>query len=170
MPTSGPSSVDIRAANHKDPDSLPYALVRVTPEVVDVLALTAPRLLFTQAGRHTPKEIRFGIDTVDVRVIARVKQAMSFDPNGKPVVSGDDGWVIRNISFPYRAAPIKEDPQMYEIQARDPDVTLAPGRYALVERDYAYDFTVAGTVTDKRQCLERIAAANGTFYAECGKP
>ena len=82
-------------------------------------------------------------------MIAQVKQATSFDPNRKPVLSGEDGWVIRNISFPYRVAPIKEDRQMYEIQPRDSDTVLANGRYALVEGDYAYDFTVNGTVTDK---------------------
>lgn len=148
------------------------------PRVAISAAITKPsetvlpdgRVRFIVFQREAPVGSGGAADVIEVRVIAQVKQATSFDPNGKPQVSGDDGWVIRNISFPYRAAPIKEDPQMYEIQPREPDAVLAPGRYALVEQDYAYDFTVAGTVTDKRQCLQRIAAANGTFYAACDKP
>ncbi len=110
-------------------------------------------------------------DLIEVRVIAQVKQATTFDSAGKPVVApSDDTWVIRNISFPYRAAPLKEDPQMFQIEARDPDAVLGPGRYALILKGQAFDFTVEGTITDKRQCLERLAAANGNFYSECQKP
>ena len=111
-------------------------------------------------------------DPIEVRVIARVRQATTFDAAGKPVVSptSEETWVIRNISLPYRAAPLKEDPQMYEVQARDPEATLSPGRYVLVLKSQAYDFTVAGTATDKRQCLQRLTAANGVFYSECEKP
>jgi hypothetical protein len=47
---------------------------------------------------------------------------------------------------------------------------LPPGRYVLVLKDQSYDFTVAGTVTDLAQCLERTDAANGEFYSECQKP
>jgi hypothetical protein len=42
-----------------------------------------------------------------------------------------------------------------------------PGRYALVVKGQAYDFTVAGEITETAQCLERTEAANGTFYSEC---
>ncbi|MGF6309565.1 hypothetical protein ABIB82_003837 [Bradyrhizobium sp. i1.8.4] len=43
-------------------------------------------------------------------------------------------------------------------------------RYALILKAQAYDFTVEGAVTDKRHCLQRLAAANGVFYSECEKP
>ncbi|UGY13146.1 hypothetical protein [Bradyrhizobium septentrionale] len=109
-------------------------------------------------------------DPIDVRLIARVTQQTTFDATGKPVVSqGDDTWVIRNISIPFRAAPLSEDPQMFEVQPRD-DAPLSPGRYALILKAQAYDFTVEGAVTDKRHCLQRLAAANGVFYSECEKP
>jgi len=69
IPDNGPSSVDIRAAKHTEPDSLPYSLVRLTPEVEEVLAQTAPRLLFEHSGKPTPTEIRFGIgDVVSVTI------------------------------------------------------------------------------------------------------
>jgi hypothetical protein len=110
-------------------------------------------------------------DLTEVRVIARVTQAVTFDAAGKPIVSPtDDTWVMRNISFPYRASPLKDDPQMYEIQSREPDAELSPGRYALVLKGQAFDFTVDGQITDKRQCLQRMVASNGTFYSECQKP
>ncbi|WP_249137182.1 hypothetical protein [Bradyrhizobium tropiciagri] len=109
-------------------------------------------------------------DPIDVRLIARVTQQTTFDAAGKPVVSSDDDtWVIRNISIPFRAAPLSEDPQMFEVQPRD-DAPLSPGRYALILKAQAYDFTVEGAVTDKRHCLQRLAAANGVFYSECEKP
>jgi hypothetical protein len=77
--------------------------------------------------------------------------------------------VIRNIAIPYRTAPKKDDPDMYEVQGEDPDKPLAPGRYALVLKGQAYDFTVEGETTDLRHCLERMAATNGQFYSECQK-
>jgi hypothetical protein len=110
-------------------------------------------------------------DQADVRVVAKIDQATTFDAAGKPVVGkAEENWVIRNISFPYRTAPEKENPEMYEVQSKDPEFALTPGRYALVVKGQAYDFTVAGTVTDDRQCLARLAAANGTFYSACQKP
>jgi hypothetical protein len=42
------------------------------------------------------------------------------------------------------------------------------GRYGLVLKGQAYDFTVAGTITESVQCLERIRAAN--VYSDCKNP
>jgi hypothetical protein len=110
-------------------------------------------------------------DLIEVHLIARVKQATSFDAAGKPVVSAkEEAWVIRNIAIPYRAAPIKDEPRMYEVEPREADTELSPGRYALVIKGQAFDFSIDGTVTDKRHCLERITAANGVFYSECPNP
>lgn len=107
-------------------------------------------------------------DRAEVRLIARIAREASFDKDGKQVVSRiDDNWVIRNISIPYRTAPKKDNPDMYEVQSENPDTPLAPGRYALILKGYAYDFSVAGPVTDPRQCLERLVATNGRFYSEC---
>jgi hypothetical protein len=107
-------------------------------------------------------------DRADIRVVARIVRAMSFT-DGKPqlVKAADDTWVIRNIVFAYRVAPVKDHPEMYEIRNEDPDFALPPGRYALVLNNAAYDFRIDGTVTDTRQCLEETQAANGMFYSEC---
>jgi hypothetical protein len=107
-------------------------------------------------------------DNIDVRIVARVKRTTSFNAAGKPVIEDSENtWVIRNISIPFQAVPTKDDPQMFAIEPRDPDLTLTPGRYALVVAGIAYDFAVDGRITDKRQCLEQLNATNGMFYAEC---
>ena len=109
------------------------------------------------------------LERVEVRVIAKIAQAMKFDAAGKPVITkAEDSWVIRNISYPFRTAPLKGQPDMYEVLGDD-DKPLGPGRYALVLKGEAYDFSVAGEITDTRQCLESLAAANGAFYTECQK-
>jgi hypothetical protein len=106
-------------------------------------------------------------DRVEIRVIAKVVSAMTFASSGKPTVAlTEDSWVIRNVSFGYRVGPVKEDAAMYEIRG-DSDATLAPGRYALVIKGSAYDFTVAGDVIDQSHCLQRIEASNGSFYSPC---
>jgi len=146
------------------------------PRVAISAAILHPSDTALPDGRVKFVVFRSGVDNgaadpIEVRLIARVKQGTSFDAAGKPVVSlEEDNWVIRNIAIPYRAAPIKDEPRMYEIEPRDAELELSPGRYALVIKGQAFDFTVNGTVTDKRHCLERIAAANGIFYSECANP
>jgi hypothetical protein len=109
-------------------------------------------------------------DHAEIRVVAKVAQETTFNPAGKAVVAKiDNTWVIRNISIPFRTAPRKDSPDMYEVQGEDPAAALTPGRYALVIKGQAYDFDVAGAVSDRRQCLERLAATNGQFYSECQK-
>jgi len=109
-------------------------------------------------------------DRAEVRVVARIERESNFNKDGKQVVTPvDDNWVIRNISLPYRTAPKKDNPEMYEVRSENPDAPLPPGRYALVLKGLAYDFTVAGPITDPRQCLERLVATNGRFYSECKK-
>jgi hypothetical protein len=110
-------------------------------------------------------------DRMDVRVVARVVRALTFDAKGKPGYSPvSDAWNIRNISYEFRVRPIAGNPEMLLVQSDKPDFTLGPGRYVLVLKDQGYEFTVAGKVTDVAQCLERTDAANGAFFSECQKP
>ena len=111
------------------------------------------------------------LDRAEVRVIAKIAQAMTFDKAGKPVVTKaeESNWVIRNISYPYLTAPLKGQRDMYEVIGEDADKPLESGRYALILKGESYDFTVAGEIKDSKHCLESVAAANGAFYSECQK-
>jgi polysaccharide export outer membrane protein len=59
MPTSGPASWDVWAGQH-DPKNLPYAFVRITPKVANVLGKAAPRLVGEFPDRSRPKDVVFG--------------------------------------------------------------------------------------------------------------
>jgi polysaccharide biosynthesis/export protein len=68
MPTSGPSSFEVRSGS-ADVDSLPYALVKLSPKITDILARNAPRISAGMTARRPPQEIRFGIgDIVGVTI------------------------------------------------------------------------------------------------------
>jgi hypothetical protein len=101
-------------------------------------------------------------------MIAKVAREFSPDVVGKK--PSDDAWVIRNISFPFRSSPVNNNPEMYELHSEDPALELPPGRYALVLKTQAYDFSIEGEAADPRQCIERIVASEGTFYSNCKKP
>jgi polysaccharide export outer membrane protein len=61
MPTTGPEVAEInRSEQTSDPERLPYAVVKVTPQVVDILATWAPRIASAFTDRRPPKEIKFG--------------------------------------------------------------------------------------------------------------
>jgi hypothetical protein len=109
-------------------------------------------------------------DRMEVRVVARVARALTFDAKGKASFAPvSDAWNIRNVSYEFRVRPIAGNPEMLLIQAENADFALPPGRYVLVLKNQGYDFTVAGKMTDPSQCLERTDAANGTFYSDCQK-
>jgi hypothetical protein len=152
------------------PGRVPDTRVAISAAITKPSTTTLPdgRIKFIVYRRDSATN---AADRAEVRIIARIGQEMSFDKSGKPAVTKvDDSWVIRNISVPYRTAPKKDEPDMYEVLSENPETPLLPGRYALVLKGQAYDFTVGGTVTDPRQCLERFAATNGQFYSECQKP
>jgi hypothetical protein len=114
-----------------------------------------------------------GVDAsgTEVRVVAKVSRAMGVDASGKAsMVSAGDSWVIRSMSYPYKVGPIEDQQRMLLLQPEQDGFTLAPGRYVVVIKGMGYDFTVAGTVTDPNQCVERINAANGAFYSPCPPP
>jgi hypothetical protein len=109
-------------------------------------------------------------ERIEVRVVARVARALTFDAKGKPQLSPvTDTWSIRNVSYEFRVRPVPGNPEMLLVQPEKADFTLPPGRYVLALKGQGYDFTVGGNVTELAQCLERTEAANGAFYSECQK-
>jgi polysaccharide export outer membrane protein len=110
MPTSGPASWDVWAGQH-DPKNLPYAFVRVTPKVADVLGKAAPRLVGEFPDRSRPQDIRFGNGDIVGVTIFEASSGGLFIPAEAGVRPGNfitippqavD--VNGNISIPYAGA------------------------------------------------------------------
>jgi hypothetical protein len=110
-------------------------------------------------------------ERVTVRVIAKIMRAMTFSTAGQASVGNmEDSWTIRNVSYEFRVAPLSEGSEMLMIRPENADFVFPAGRYGLVVKGQAYDFTVAGPITEAAQCLESVKASNGTFYSECRNP
>ena len=109
-------------------------------------------------------------DRVSLRVVARVARVLTFDTHGKPTTTKvEDSWVIRSNSYQMRVAPVPENPEMILIRPDPTDLVLPAGRYALVLKGVAYDFSLDGPATDSAHCLERTDALNSPVYSECQK-
>jgi hypothetical protein len=109
-------------------------------------------------------------DRIAVRVIAKIAREMKFGQTGQVITALDGLWVIRNKSYELRVAPVSENPDMLVIQPENSDFVFPAGRHGLVIKGQAYDFSVAGPITDPAYCLDRLEGANGIFYSECRKP
>lgn len=112
LPAPGPHSWDVRKGQ-QDPESLPYALVKVTPAVLEVLAEASPRLASTFRDRRGPRDIRFGVgDVVSVTIFEAAAGGL-FIPSEAGVRPGNFITLPNqnvdskgNISVPY-AGPIR---------------------------------------------------------------
>jgi hypothetical protein len=109
------------------------------------------------------------LEHAEVRVIARIAREFSAESAGKRL-DDNDSWVIRNFSYPYRASPVPDSPEMYRLHSEDPTLQLPPGQYALILKNQSYYFSVEGAIVDPRQCIERVIITSGTFYSACKKP
>ena len=109
-------------------------------------------------------------DRVAVRVIARIIRGMTFDAGGQASTATlENEWTIRSTSYDLRVAPLNDNAEMLLLRPEN-DFAFPPGRYGLVLKGQAYDFSAAGPITEPVQCLEHVAAANGNFYSECRRP
>jgi hypothetical protein len=104
-------------------------------------------------------------DRAEVRILAKV--AREFSVNAAGTKPAEDAWVIRNISFPFRSSPVKGNSEMIELHSDDPALELSPGRYALVLKTQAFDFSVEGKTVDPKHCVERIVGSVGIAYSNC---
>jgi polysaccharide export outer membrane protein len=124
MPTTGPAGDDIRAGQ-KDPRSLPYAVVKITPHVESVLAANAPRLGVAFTDRRPPRSIVFGIgDVVSVTIFEAAAGGL-FIPTEAGVRPGNFVNLPNqnvdpsgNITVPY-AGPIRANGRSPEQIQRD---------------------------------------------------
>jgi hypothetical protein len=107
-------------------------------------------------------------DRVTVRVVARVMQTLTFDGKGKASAGKVEGeWAVRSKAYQMRVAPMGDNPEMIVIEPENADFSFPAGRYAMVLQGTAYDFSVAGPITDMAQCLERTDAVDVPVYSEC---
>jgi polysaccharide export outer membrane protein len=104
LPASGPKSWDVKAGHT---DSLPYALVKVTPEVNAILAGLAPRLT-PFAEERRPQDIRLGIGDIVTVTIFEANSGGLFIPAEAGVRPGNFVTIPNqavdhrgNISVPY---------------------------------------------------------------------
>lgn len=147
-------------------DEAPVDLTRVGVNTV----LTTPSATVLSNGH--PKFIVFSRDLAatigdraEVRILAKVMREFSSNVAGKK--PSEEAWVMRNVSFRFRSSPVKDHADMTELHSEDPGLELTPGRYVLVLKTQAYDFSVEGKVSDPRHCIERIIGPVGITYASC---
>src|SRR5262245_6939750 len=107
MPVSGPESWDVWAGQH-DPKNLPYAFVRITPKVANILGKASPRLVSAFKDRSRPQDIRFGIGDVVSLTIFEASSGGLFIPAEGAVRPGNFVTIPNqavdvngNISVPY---------------------------------------------------------------------
>ena len=110
MPVAGPQSWDVRG-HVQDTDGLPYALVKLTPPVIDVLATHAARLSQIFTDRRPPEQIKFGIGDVVSITIFEAAAGGLFIPSEAGVRPGNFVQLPNqsvdstgNISVPYAGA------------------------------------------------------------------
>jgi hypothetical protein len=106
-------------------------------------------------------------ERVSVRVIAKVLREMTFNAGQASTTNAQNTWTIRNMSYDFRVAPLGESSELLIVRPESEDFVFPAGRYGLVIKGQAYDFTIAGPITEPAQCLEGIKAENGTFYSDC---
>ncbi|MGN6284147.1 MAG: polysaccharide biosynthesis/export family protein [Afipia sp.] len=106
-----------------EPDSLPYAFVKLEPNVVKILAQYTPRLSTAFANRSPPKAFRFGIgDTVSVTIFEAAAGGL-FIPAEAGVRPGNYVTIPNqavdnhgNISVPYAGAITAKGKTPSEVQ------------------------------------------------------
>jgi polysaccharide biosynthesis/export protein len=106
IPTSGPATVDI-LSGQRDPKSLNYAIVHLTPNIIDIQAKNAPRLV-AFSDRSRPTDIVFGIgDVVSVTIFESAAGGLFIPVEGgvRPgnfvTIPNQPVDVKGNISIPY---------------------------------------------------------------------
>jgi hypothetical protein len=109
-------------------------------------------------------------ERVTIRAVAKIMRGMTLSSTDKAKISKlDNLWAVRTNSYEFRVAPLNENPEMVAIRPED-DFILPAGRYALLLKGQAYDFSIDGRITEPSQCLEQTESSNGPIYSECRNP
>ncbi len=180
MPVAGPQTWAI-SGGQSDPESLAYALVKLTPRSVEVLAANAPQIAGAFTERHGIEPIRFGVGDVLSITIFEAGPGGLFTPaetmmrNGNfvtlpPQAVDDHG----NISVPYAGALRARGLTAIELQQTIvealKDKALKPQAVVSVLDQRASSYTVLGDVrlagrfaaiASGERILDAIARAGG---------
>ena len=127
LPTNGPTSADVLATQPNSPDLLPYAVIKVTPEVENIVASFAPRLAAgagpIAAQGPSPTDIRFGIgDVVSVTVFEAAAGGLFIPieagvrPGNFITLPNQNVDSAGNISVPYAGAILAKGRTPAEVQ------------------------------------------------------
>jgi polysaccharide biosynthesis/export protein len=181
MPVSGPESWDVWAGQH-DPKNIPYAFVRITPKVANILAKAAPRLVGEFPDRSRPSDIRFGIgDVVNVTIFEAssgglfIPAEAGVRPGNFISIPGQAVDVNGNVSIPYGGAIRAKGRTQVELQqaivdslkdrAIEPQVIVSTvdQRTSLITvlGDVARSGRIPAQLTPER-ILDTISRAGGT--------
>jgi len=92
---------------------------------------------------------------------------MNFDSAGKAVMTtpATETWIIRDQGYHLRVSPLTAE--MVMLRSKDLESSFSSGRYELMLGGQAYDFVVAGEVTDPAHCVEGVATVRGPVFYEC---
>lgn len=180
LPASGPESWNV-TAGPSESTALPYALVPITSDVVNVLASNTPRIAGAFTDRRGPKEIRFGVgDIVGVTLFESGVGGLFFPTDGgvrpgnylalpsQPVDTNG------NISVPYAGAIRAAGRSPTEVQRAIVDAlkgrALGPQAVVVPVEQRATSIALLGDVrspgrfpvtTNGERLLEAIASAGG---------
>jgi hypothetical protein len=104
-----------------------------------------------------------------LRIAARVAHSMNFDSTGRAVMTtpATETWVIRDQGYSLRGSPVDGNAEMVLLRPEDPELSMPAGRYELMLGTQAYDFVVAGEVTDPAHCVEGVTTVRGPAFNEC---
>jgi polysaccharide biosynthesis/export protein len=124
LPQNGPSGVDIRNAQPKTSESLPYALIKLSPDTLDVLAHSLPRFAAYFPERKAPAQIRFGIgDVVSVTIFEAAAGGLfipaeaSVRPGNFITLPNQTVDTSGNVSVPYAGAVRADGRTPSEVEA-----------------------------------------------------
>jgi polysaccharide export outer membrane protein len=183
LPVAGPESWNI-AAGQSDPESLAYGLVRLTPHIVDVLALNSPKIAGTFADGAGPQHIRFGIGDVISITIFEAGAGGLFTPSETAIRSGNYVTLPPqavdtngNVSVPYGGSIRAQGRTAIQLQQAIvealKDLALKPQAVVTLLEQHSTSFTVLGDVraagrfpasASGERILDAIARAGGLLW------
>jgi hypothetical protein len=146
----------------------------VDPRTPDQLQIVKPGRIVSATAKLSFVVFRPDLSSnppekVSVRIAARIAHTMNFNSAGKAVVTtpATDTWLIRDQGYNLRATPMRESAEMVMLRLENTEFAFPPGRYELMLGGQAYDFVIAGEVTDLAHCVEGVVTVRGLAFYEC---